>query len=216
MTDLVTRPARTGLETGPDDALGAPMRKSAQHLRWLVRAFDQQTRDLSARTGIRYTTNPRKLAQAALEWRRDFDAQKPSQSADYPAYVGFAAGLMLRKLLQHKPTVIDTLPDDADPEHPAIFWPDGYLYVCFCLNVRGLILESDFGNRQTPRPELDELRTWWSFRENVAQDPGLALAFLDYFAGAEPNWQNPGLFHPGLGPALTAQYFTERLDKPDD
>ena len=37
----------------------------------------------------------------------------------------------------------------------------------------------------------DDLRTWWSYRENVGEDPALAIAFLDMFIGSEPNWVMP-------------------------
>jgi len=37
------------------------------------------------------------------------------------------------------------------------------------------------------------LRTWWSYKENIAEMPGYAIAFLDKFLGGEPNWVMPDL-----------------------
>ncbi|MDA4635536.1 hypothetical protein NZA98_31350, partial [Escherichia coli] len=39
----------------------------------------------------------------------------------------------------------------------------------------------------------NDLRTWWSYKENVTEMPGYAVAFLDKFLGAEPNWVMPNL-----------------------
>ena len=37
----------------------------------------------------------------------------------------------------------------------------------------------------------DDLRIWWSYRENAGEDPSQAIAFLDLFTGTEPNWWTP-------------------------
>ena len=76
-----------------------------------------------------------------------------------------------------------------------VLWNIGYLYVGFCLNVRGLVLNSDYHREQHPNEVLHELRTWWSFRENVGEDPSLAIPYLDLFCGEEPHWKFPALFH---------------------
>ena len=97
----------------------------------------------------------------------------------------------------------------TDLTNPAFFWPEGYVYVAFCLNIRALVLEQEFDERQTVVPALGELRTWWSFRENVERDPGLAVAFLDLFAGEEPHWTAPDVFTPRRGRAIAARFYRE-------
>ncbi|QIE54184.1 hypothetical protein G5B40_01225 [Pikeienuella piscinae] len=37
-----------------------------------------------------------------------------------------------------------------------------------------------------------DLRTWWSFRENFAEDSAVAVPFLELFAGDEPDWDRAG------------------------
>lgn len=144
-------------------------------------------------------------------WLRAFEAQKPAQEADKPAYVGFTAGLMLRSLLRHKPVSLRDKPANADLSNPAYFWPEGYLYVAFCLNVRGLVLETDFRFEQHLSEALQEPRTWWSFRENVNEDPSLAIAFLDLFAGEEPEWSMPELFRTGRVREVAGRFYRKSV-----
>ncbi|MEM8786775.1 MAG: hypothetical protein AAGE76_00780 [Pseudomonadota bacterium] len=184
-----------------------PVRKSIRRLRWFIGAFTQQVDRIAADTGNVFDTDQRALAEVFVEWLRAFEDQKPSDPEDRLPYVGFAAGLMLRTLLRHEPVRVMSKAHDADDTNPAYFWPEGYVYVAFCLNVRALVLEQDFQEKQATVPELSELRTWWSFRENTAADPALAMAFLDLFAGEAPQWSTPDIFRPGHGAQIAARFF---------
>lgn len=173
---------------------GQPIRKSAQRLRWFFQSFDEQVARVSAKTGVTYSVDRTVLAEAFADWLKSFNAQKPEASKDNLAYVGFAAALMLRTLIIKKPLKVSTQPDTADDTQPGYFWPEGYLYVTYCLKVRGMVIERDFDGQQQANEMLGDIRTWWSFKENVEEDPSLAIAFLDLFANEEPNWKTPGLF----------------------
>jgi hypothetical protein len=189
------------------ESTAAPIRKSAQRMRWFLSVFEEQVAHLEADTGNRFEADRGVLAQVFAEWLKAFEAQKPKRVEDKAAYVGFAAGLMLRALVRHKPLRVVSRPPDADESNPAYYWPEGYAYVAFCLNVRGLVLTQDFGGAQQTAEAIDDVRTWWSFRENVAEDPGLALGFLDLFAGDDPNWEMPELFRSGQAKALARQFY---------
>lgn len=180
------------LPEAPD--IERPLRKSAQRLRWFVDTFERQLRNVEIHTGNRFSADRGLLARVFTEWLTAFEQQKPTHKDSRPAYVGFAAGLMLRTLIKHRPVSLTHCRANVDESSPAYFWPEGYLYVLFCLNVRGLVLETDFDSEQHPSEILNDLRTWWSFRENVHEDPSLAIAFLDLFAGDEPEWTMPELF----------------------
>ncbi|RNC94830.1 MAG: hypothetical protein ED558_08565 [Oricola sp.] len=195
---------------------GQPIRKSAQRLRWFVQAFEEQAEQTSRETGTRYTVDHGRLAAVFAQWLKDFQAQKPERDEDKPAYVGFAAGLMLRTLIEMKPVSVAALPGGADTTNPAYFWPEGYLYVVFCLNVRGLVLEGDYHGEQHTSALLNETRTWWSFKENVADDPSLAMAFLDLFAGDEPQWSVPHLFRTGRIRGLADRFYKQETLKAVD
>jgi hypothetical protein len=149
---------------------------------------------IAAETGVVFTIDQALLAEVFAEWLTSFNAQKPQASEGNLAYVGFAAGLMLRTLIVKKPLRVVSKPNCADAALPVHFWPEGYLYVTYCLKVRGMVIERDFDGHQHANAMLGDIRTWWSFKENAAEDPSLALAFLDLFASEEPDWDMPGLF----------------------
>jgi hypothetical protein len=88
---------------------------------------------------------------------------------------------------------------------------DNPAYVAFCLNVRGLVLEADFQTEQQHSKLLSEARAWWSFRENVNEDPSLAIAFLDLFAGDEPEWTVPQLFRTGRVRELAGRFYNKEV-----
>lgn len=192
-----------------------PVRKRAQRLRWFIEVFEKQIAETTDETGNAYDLDRARLAQVFSEWLDAFNAQKPDTPEDQRAYVGFAAGLMLRALLRHKP-VSGQAGEAADPSNPASFWPEGYLYVAFCLNVRGMVIEMDFEGEQSLSSELDDLRTWWSFKENVSEDPSLAIAFLDLFAGDTPEWSTPDIFQSAGVDQISGRVFSAKLAKPDE
>jgi hypothetical protein len=186
-----------------------PFHKSAQRLRWFVSAFESQVEKTSSETGNQFSVDRVALAEVFAEWIKAFEAQKPSRQEDKAAYVGFAAGLMLKALIRGKPVRVVSKSNEADDTNPAHFWPEGYLYVAFCLNVRGLVLENDYASAQEISTVLNELRTWWSFRENVTEDASLAIAFLDLFAGDEPEWSMPGLFRNCRAGEITNRFYAK-------
>ena len=192
-----------------------PVRKRAQRLRWFIEVFEKQVEETAGETGNQFDLNRAGLAEVFSEWLEAFNAQKPQSPEDQRAYVGFAAGLMLRALLRHNP-VSGHVSEGADTSNPAYFWPEGYLYVVFCLNVRGMVIEMDFEGEQSLSPELDDLRTWWSFKENVGEDPSMAIAFLDLFAGDAPEWTTPDIFQSGGVDQISGRFYSAKLVQPDD
>lgn len=193
-----------------------PLHKSAQRLRWFVNAFNEQIARSESETGVRFTLDENLLAGAFAEWLNAFQRQKPGDSSEKANYVGFAAGLMLRTLIRKKPLSISFIAHDADKTHPAYFWPEGYAYVAFCLNVRGLVLEQDFNGHQQLGSNFSDTRTWWSFKENVEADPSLAIGFLDLFAGDVPDWVMPDVFKSGSNRSIAARFYNEQIEGPED
>ena len=80
-----------------------PIRKSAQRLRWFFRSFEEQVALITEETGVGFRVDQAVLTKVFADWLKAFNAQKPEASKDNPAYVGFAAGLMLRTLIVKKP-----------------------------------------------------------------------------------------------------------------
>ncbi|MEM7613936.1 MAG: hypothetical protein AAF245_02755 [Pseudomonadota bacterium] len=186
---------------------GLPVHKSVRRLRWFLTSFNKQVERTEAETGNTFEVNTALLSAVFVDWLRAFEAQKPTSDSDRLPYVGFASGLMLRTLVRHKPVTVARRPAGCDESNPAYFWPEGYLYVAYCLNVRALVLEQDFHEKQRLVPELNEARTWWSFKENAQADPDLAIAFLDLFAGDAPQWDMPSIFRPEGHTQIAARFY---------
>lgn len=174
---------------------GQSFRKSVQRLRWFKSTFEEQVQAASIHTGIDYDTNAQILTSCFLQWIRAIEKIKPSNTEDRLAFVGFAAGKMLKELIVNNPLILKNTPKAMDLDLPEYFWPEGYVYVSYCLNVRRSILQQDFHTNIHNSDSIDEIRSWWSFKENTAEVPDYAISFLDMFAGEEPNWNSPGLFN---------------------
>ena len=172
-----------------------PLRRSARRLRWFKETFSRQTALLSEQTGVTFEVDDKVLRRAFLSWLTAFEAQLPTQEQEKPDYVNFAAGLMLRELIKAEPAKATNMPPDVDESNPAHFWPEGYLYVALCLNIRAAVLEQDFDFENDLLPSMDDLHSWWSFKENISEDINLAIGFFDHFAGVEPSWLIPSVFH---------------------
>ncbi|MEM8540874.1 MAG: hypothetical protein AAGF25_07950, partial [Pseudomonadota bacterium] len=91
--------APTDLNVPSDQAY----RKSIQRLRWFRSTFEEQIESIELRTGIEYKLDPKALTECFLDWIRHFEAAKPNVPKHRVAYVGFAAGQMLKELLLKKP-----------------------------------------------------------------------------------------------------------------
>lgn len=179
-----------------------PLRRAIRRLRWFRSTFEAQVEAISAETGVTYRIDTPSLTNCFVEWLRRFEAQKPGQKSERRAYVGFSAGLMLQQLIANGPVSVLDVPAEADRDDPAYFWPEGYVYVAYCLNIRRAVMEQEFDENTAIAPQVSELRTWWSFRENAAEDSSSAIAFLDLFAGEEPDWEMPGIFRGRTAQAL--------------
>ncbi|MEM9223061.1 MAG: hypothetical protein AAGB11_11750 [Pseudomonadota bacterium] len=189
MSRDLTIAASTKLDGG-----AVPASKAIRRLRWFITAFERQVDQTAIATGISFDVSQTALVQVFAEWIRAFDAQKPAADDDRRAYVGFAAGLMLRALMRRAPLTVLSFPPDADHADPRYFWPEGYVYTQFCLDGRGLVLKQDFDESQEVIAAYSDVEVWWSFKENAQEDTNLAIAYLEMFAGDEPHWSTPSNF----------------------
>ena len=212
ITDAFASPARlerqlaslsamlSGHDGAAPAAVGLPVRKAVRSLDWFLTAYGEQQQLVSRETGIRFTIDRARLTAAFVEWLAAFENQKPNLEEDRLAYVGFAAGLMLRALVRAAPVAADPDRVPAEPGTPGItpaeIWPEGYLHVTFCLRIRGLVLEQEFYQPAATGPAFSDPEAWWSFRENAREDPSLAIAFLELFADGNPAWTMPDSFQP--------------------
>lgn len=177
-----------GLTAIPD------LRHRVRHLNWFRRSFRRDARMMAERRGIAIDIDERRLAETFLDWIEAFNRQKPYAALDRRDFSLFAAGLLLREFIKTRPVtakVAAKAAGEAAPGSIIDFWPEGFLYTNYCLNVLGAVMQQEFGETLNLADAAGDLRSWWSYRENVRENPSLAVAFLDQFVGGEPNWHAP-------------------------
>jgi hypothetical protein len=190
-------------------ALMPDLRHRRRRLRWFRMSFRNHARLVGATFGLRFEIDDAKLTRAFLDWVETMEKRKDFARVDRADFVVFAAGLVLRELIRREPARVvarGLQPPAASvsPEMAEIvdFWPEGFLYTNFCVSAIAAVHEQEFGETPAIDKCADDLRTWWSYRENAGEMPAYAVAFLDRFLGAEPNWLLPD--DPSSRPAMVA------------
>ena len=181
-----------------DELASVPdLRHRLRRLRWFRATFRNSARAVSQAYGLRFEIDETKLTRAFLDWIEVMEAQKLFAKLDRADFIVFAGGLVLRELIRQEPARVasGSLPANGALAGEAMeivrFWPEGFLYTNYCVSAIAAVYEQEFGHAPAIDKCADDLRTWWSYRENVAEMPGYAVAFLDRFLGAEPNWIAP-------------------------
>lgn len=178
-------------------ALVPDLRHRLRQLRWFRATYRNSARAVTARHGIRFDIDEKKLTRIFLDWVEIVNAQKSYARLDRADFIVYAAGLALKELIRQAPTRVIATPATgaASPELsiPEIvrFWPEGFVHTNFCVCAIAAVFEQEFGTTPELAACADDLRTWWSYRENTAEMPAYAVAYLDRFLGAEPNWLAP-------------------------
>lgn len=169
-----------------------------RQLRWFRATFRSSAKVVSDTFGVRYDIDETKLTRAFLDWIEIMEAQKRFAEIDRADFIVFAAGLVLRELIRQAPAkeisgLAQLVETEANARTMEIvrFWPEGFLYTNYCVSAISAVYEQEFGSAPSIDKCADDLRTWWSYRENVTEMPAYAVAFLDRFLGAEPNWITP-------------------------
>ena len=188
--------------TGSLPPTNEPLRIAVRRMRWFRAAFDAYIAALGARIGCDYKIDDARLAAIFVRWLRAIDRQKPSDPRERQAYFEFSAGLMLRELTADMPIVAQTAPTRADAGSAAAFWPEGYACTMFCLTVHSAALQQEFHDKPAVSPAIDDLRHWWSFKENAGEDASFSIGFLQTLLGHQPNWMMPDVFRARLNAEL--------------
>ncbi len=188
-------------------SVSGDVRHQVRQLGWFRNSFNRCAGGVTKDWGIAYTVHDEKLAKAFLDWANAFSEQRKYAELSRKDFANFAAGLLLKELIRNKVCAVGdasslSIPAEANGRVTEIikFWPEGFLYTSFCLSVLNAVMVQDFNSVLELKPTVEDLGTWWSFRENVTEDASLAVGFLDTFIGVEPNWVQPNfaLARPGL------------------
>ena len=181
-----------------------PLRIAVRRMRWFRVAFQKYVEALGNDIGCTFDVDEGKLAEVFVRWLRAVEAQKPNDKIARKAFFEFAAGLMLRELIADMPLAIKAPPTKVATESAAMFWPEGYACTLFCLTVHSAAMEQEFRDPPNVTPAIHDLRHWWSFKENAAQDAAFSAGFLQMLLGHQPNWIMPDVFRARLQVELTS------------
>jgi hypothetical protein len=171
-----------------------PLRIAARQAHWLQVAFKRYLEVAGEDIGCRFDLDTARLTKCFVRWLRAVASQYPKDRALRKEYFGFSAGLMLREIMADMPVTADSHPTNVPEDSPAAFWPEGVVCTMFCLAVLHAVEAEEFKTRNAEKAGIEDLRFWWSFKENCAQSPSYAVAFFEKLIGIEPNWTMPDLF----------------------
>ena len=175
-----------------------PLRVAVRRLRWFKQAFLRHTEAQGRDLGCVFEVDEARLAAIFVRWLDAIELQKPSDKGQRRAFFEFAAALMLRELVANMPIRASTPVRLAQSDSPATIWPEGYCCTMFCLSVHSAAMAQEFHTATDFDPALDDLRHWWSFRENAREDAGFSAGFLQMILGNQPNWMFPDVFRERL------------------
>lgn len=188
---------RLSLDLPVQDAGRTHVKRSIRRLSDFSRTVQFGLEQFNQRYDLDLELVSRNLTRAFLEWVRDFDAQRELAERDRRDFSHFAAGLMLGSLIRNRPAKARGIAQERPknmrgPDQVLVdFWPEGVFYFEFCITVLDRVLVEQSLEGVHLAPEALNLRSWQSFRENVAADPNLAIPFLDLFLSGDPVWDFP-------------------------
>ncbi|WP_292898099.1 MULTISPECIES: hypothetical protein [unclassified Nitratireductor] len=193
------------------------LRHRLRQLRWFRATFRGNAKAVTQHYGVEFVVNEEKLTRVFLDWVEMVDAHKAYAQFDRADFIIYSAGLALKELIRHAPVTVvggSTASRDADNAEIVKFWPEGFLYTNYCVCAIAAIFEQEFGQAPGLDHCADDLRTWWSYRENTREMPATAVAFLDRFLGAEPNWVAPDLVEGRLAMRSAIEAGRKSIDAP--
>lgn len=191
------------------DIVRAPdLSHRVRQLGYFKKHFETSAASIAARGGRVVCVDRTRLTRLFLDWHEAFLAQRAAADIDRRDYIVFSAGLMLYHLVRSEPLATRASPETGalatlSPEAARIlaFWPEGFIQTSYCLSMLEAVLDQEGEAPVSLDGAIGDIRTWWSFRENVAEDPLRAIGFFDRFVGATPNWTMPGA--ASARPAMT-------------
>ena len=181
-----------------------PLRIAVRRLRWFKLAF-QRFVDATARDlGCTFEIDDVKLAAAFMRWLNAVEIQRPADKTERKAFFEFAAALVLGELMADLPLKASGPATRVAADSAAAFWPEGYCCTMFCLAVHSAAVAQEFNDQTVLDPAIDDLRYWWSFKENTLQDSSFSSGYLQLLLGNQPNWVMPDVFRARLQTDLAA------------
>jgi hypothetical protein len=161
----------------------------------LCRQLLQQCCDeYGERHALQIEIDDRQFTTAFFAWIEVVERNADYRHQNALDYFQFVFGMLLRDLLREK--AIHVKKDAStqlrpSPGNIADWWPTGYVLTYFCIGTLKATVHEQCAVEIHPSDALSQPAVWQSFRENMIEEPGLAIAFFDKFMGLEPNWREP-------------------------
>lgn len=175
-------------------ASNKPLRIAVRQLHWFRAAFEGTAEVCGAKMGCRFAVDDRKLADVFVRWLKAVEAQRPGERAERQEFFDFVPSLVLRELVTDMPLKLTDGAVSSAAGPAAQFWPEAYACLMFCLTVHAAAMDEEFHIHVEVGRMVDDLRSWWSLRENTGVDAAFAAGFFQRLVGHEPNWSMPGNF----------------------
>ena len=171
-----------------------PLRIAVRHLHWFRAAFGANARLCGDKMGCVFVIDEHKLTSTFVRWLQAIETQRPKSTAEREEFFDFVPSLVLWELIADLPVRAASKPNLVDPGSAAEFWPEGYVCTMFCLAVHAKAIDEEFQTHREVDRMVEDIRSWWSFRENATEDNSFAAGFFQKLLGYEPNWAMPGSF----------------------
>lgn len=158
----------------------------------------EHCRSMSSRCGISVEINERALTAAFFAWAQIVENHASDSHRKTPDYFQFLVGSLLARLLAAH--VVEAVPgvEEGRSKHNdnaiAKWWPTGFALTTFCVELVRKVIAQECGQIVTASPKFGDIKIWQSFRENLLEEPSIAIAYFDDFMGLSPNWRNPSFF----------------------
>lgn len=158
----------------------------------------EHCRAVTSEFGIPVEIRDRALTAAFFAWARIVENHAADPHRKIPDYFQFLIGSLLAQLLAAH--AIDAVPrieghrSGEDDNAIAEWWPTGFASTTFCVGLVRKVIAQECGQIVATSEKFGDIKIWQSFRENLLEEPSIAIAYFDDFMGLEPNWRNPSFF----------------------
>jgi len=191
MNSLRTQPAQNPAN------LGANVRS----LNWFLDAFTKFYKSMEPQIGHGFSLDREKLRLLYFDWIELFESDSVRQYSeqDYWDCVDYVAGMGLTGLIAKNPLIKTDkqfVPVRASNKELAErfglkleytdeiseiidFWPEGFIYVCFCVWFINSLKRHKTGTAKQLNDQAFHKSFWWSFRENAVDDTDTVMYFFD-------------------------------------
>jgi hypothetical protein len=168
--------------------------KRVQKLILCRQLLQQRCDEYGARHELKVEIDDRNFTTAFFAWLDVIVRNSEYRQQNELDYFQFVFGALLCDLLREKAVHVKkdaSTQLQPSPGNIADWWSTGYVLTCFCLDTLKQTVREECAVEVQVAGAFSEPTVWQSFRENIVEEPGLAIAFFDKFMGLEPNWREP-------------------------